>query len=296
MRTNEIPVLPQRIIRVIREIRVQTTQRIIRVLFQRIIRVIREISVQTTQRIIRVFPSQQAFNTRCNHVIPQPYSTIKKRFNLVHRGRVSIALSRSTTITTTRRGAGEARVDDLLRARIVGTKHAQRPAHNHLLREAALGEHVAYAHDVIVMAGGLKLIALTGEHGSYKTVIIGLYALHLLLFLALLGMLTGGSGHLVEGERLCLVGVSEEHVGVMGYAAETGNVFTLHVGLHAKELLIIGVACIERCLILLKNVVAHPVGLALGLLVTEDYAEAVAADGGVTHHGVGVACYLASQR
>ena len=207
-----------------------------------------------------------------------------------------IALTRPTPITSTRRGAGEARVDDLLRARIVGTKHAQRPAHNHLLREAALGEHVAHAHDVIVMAGGLKLIALTGEHGSYKTVIIGLYALHLLLFLALLGMLTGGSSHLVEGERLCLVGVSEEHVGVMGYAAETGNVFTLHVGLHAKELLIIGVACIERCLILLKNVVPHPVGLALGLLVTEDYAEAVAADGGVTHHGVWVACYLASQR
>ena len=42
--------------------------------------------------------------------------------------------------------------------------------------------------------------------------------------------------------------------------------------------------------------VVHSLGLALGLLVAEDYAEAVAADGGVTHHGVRVACYLASQR
>ena len=85
---------------------------------------------------------------------------------------------------------------------------------------------------------------------------------------------------------------TEKHVGVVGKTAQTGDVLALYVGLGIEELLVMGVATVERRLIvgddLVKVVCVHQEFVALRQLILEDHTESVAADCGVAHQRVGI--------
>lgn len=150
-----------------------------------------------------------------------------------------------------------------------------------------LGHHIAGAHHILVVAAWLKADAVAGQLGGDDVVVVLLDALLLPLLLALLGRRGGVEGYLLgcEGNGIGI----EIHLGVVGQAAQPGDVLALAVGLASDELPVVGVAGEEGLLIVGHNVV-HGIGVRLGKFVLVDDAQAVAAHGDIAQEGVRVGC------
>ena len=116
---------------------------------------------------------------------------------------------------------------------IIGCKELLRPSDGYLLGKSPLSYLIAHSHHVLVVAARLKLDACLGQLGRNEGVIICLYALHLFVFLALLGVGGGSSGYLLGGKHLYFAEGAQEYFWVVGKSAQAGDVLALRVGLDA---------------------------------------------------------------
>ena len=253
--------------------------------------------------------------------------TVKERFYLLDRGSLhiaSVAATASSSLLSVWRSVGEAGVDDLPGVGIVPSEPLDGPFEGSLLREAALGEAVAHPHHIFVMAPTLKHDIGFRQLGRNERVEVGLDALQLLVFLALLGIGGGCRGDFFgsEGHRLRLG--AEEHLGVVGKTAQSGEVLALYVGLAAEQPFVVGIAGIEGllivctlflshrrvfvfshrlhrftrilqlrgnsviCHIFVRNFICAHLCNLWESFILEDDAQSVAAHGGVAHHRVRV--------
>ena len=217
---------------------------------------------------------------------------LKKRLDLFYGGGIGVVTMLLAAAAFARAGAVIARRDHLPGVGIVGSEALHGPSEGFCLGETALDEKVAHTHDILVMAAALEHDAFFRQLGGYEGVEIGLDPAYLLVFLALFGIGGHGGGNLFCRESHGLTLETEKHVGVVGKTAQTGDVLALYVGLGVEELLVMGVATVERRLIvgddLVKVGCAHHEFVGLRHLILEDHTEAVAADCGVAHQRVGV--------
>ena len=176
---------------------------------------------------------------------------IEKRLDVVNR-RKAAAIPASASIAATvatRRGVVETRVYHLLRVGVVASKAGHGPPHRHRPGEAPLRQSVAHPHDVVVVAATAEYDARLVELRCDERVEVSLYALRLPVLLALLGVGHGGRRYLLHSERHRLVHRADKHSGVVGETAQARQVLALHVGLHAQQPLVVGVAGMESLLI-----------------------------------------------
>ena len=217
---------------------------------------------------------------------------LKKRLDLFYGGEIGVVTTLLAAVAFARAGAVIARRDHLPGVGIVGSEALHGPFEGFFLGETALGEKVAHTHDILVMAAALEHDAFFRQLGGYEGVEIGLYPACLLVLLALLGIGGHGGGYLFCRESHGLALGTEKHVGVVGKTAQTGDVLALYVGLGVEELLIMGVATVERRLIvgddLVKVVCVNQEFVGLRQLILEDHTESVAADCCVAHQRVGI--------
>ena len=99
------------------------------------------------------------------------------------------------------------------------------------------------------MTSTLKLDIGFRQLGRNESVEVSLYALHLLVLLALLGMDGSSGGDFFRRERHDFGFRAKEHFGVVGKTAQSCQVLALHIRLHSEQLLVVGVAGIEGLLI-----------------------------------------------
>ena len=217
--------------------------------------------------------------------------TIEERLYLVHRGNLSV--SSTSSLPSVRRSVGEAGGDDLLRVGIVLPELLHRPSEGDLLRKTAFGKFIADTHHIIVMTTTTEHDIVLRQLRRNEGVEVGLDALHLLVFLALLGIGSRGSGNLFRRERNDLGFRSEKNVGVVGKTAQSGDVLALHICLGTQKFLVIGITGIKGLLIVCLELLHLFLILGnsrklRGNLIGEDDTKSVAAHRDIAHQCVRV--------
>ena len=214
--------------------------------------------------------------------------TIQERLDFLDRCSFAVTSVAASSLPSVRRSVGEAGVDDLLRVGIVLSELLHRPSEGDLLRKSAFGKLVADSHHIIVMTAATELDFGFRQLGRNEGVEVGLDALYLLVFLALLGIGSSGGGDFFRRERNDLGFRSEKNVGVVGKTAQSGDVLALHIRLGSQKFLVIGIAGIKRLLVVCLELLHFFLILGnsrklRGYLIGEDNTESVAAHRDVAH-------------
>ena len=214
--------------------------------------------------------------------------TIQERLDFLDRCSFAVTSVAASSLPSVRRSVGEAGVDDLLRVGIVLSELLHRPSEGDLLRKSAFGKLVADSHHIIVMTAATELDFGFRQLGRNEGVEVGLDALYLLVFLALLGIGSSGGGDFFRRERNDFGFRSEKNVGVVGKTAQSGDVLALHIRLGSQKFLVIGITGIEGllivCLVLLHLFLILGNSRKLwGYLIGEDNTESVAAHRDIAH-------------
>ena len=156
--------------------------------------------------------------------------TVQERLYLIDGCRLRVAsVAAAPSLPSVRGSVGEAGGDDLLRVGIVLPEDTVRPSDGGILGKAAFGKLVADTHHIIVMTAATEHYVVPRQLGRDEGVEVGLDALHLLLLLALPGIGCCSGGDLFRREGNDFGFRAEKHVGVVGKAAQPGDVLALHI-------------------------------------------------------------------
>ena len=216
---------------------------------------------------------------------------IQKGLDFIYCGGFGVGFGAAATCGVALwRGVGEAGGEDLFGVGI-GGELLLRPLDGYLLGKAALGELVAYSHDVVVVTARGKLDVVFCQLRGNEGVVVGLDAAQLLVLLVLFGVGGGFLGDFFHGEGDGLGFGTKEDFGVVGKTAQTSDVLALGIGLDAKKSLVIGVTCEEGGLIEGRVKSEERRILLLFCLrccflcqfVLVDDTQAISADGGIAH-------------